>query len=83
MTLTKASRTNLRAAIKAHPLPTKAICFKAGYNYAHVRKVISGARANPTLQFVEAMAGALGVDPLDLMKNNGDTDDCVPNHNDG
>lgn len=71
MTITKAFRENLRATIKAHPLPTKAICFKAGYNYAHVRKVISGARANPTLQFVEAMAGALGVDPLDLLRDNG------------
>ena len=65
-------RENLRAAIKAHPLPTKAICFKAGYNYAYVRKVISGAKTNPTLQFVESMANAMDLTAWDLLREKND-----------
>lgn len=61
-------RENLRAAIKAHPLPTKAICFKAGYNYSYIRKVISGSKTNPTLQLVESMANAMGLTAWDLLK---------------
>lgn len=72
MTIFPVFRENLRAAIKAHPLPTKAICFKAGYNYAYVRKVMSGAKTNPTLQFVESMAQAMGLTAWDLLK--------APNH---
>ena len=61
-------RENLRAAIKTHPLPTKAICFKAGYNYAYVRKVMSGSKTNPTLQFVESMANAMDLTAWDLLR---------------
>jgi len=60
-------RHNLRAAIKAHPLPLKAISHKAGYNYSYIRAVMSGKKANPTLLFVESMAGALEVTPQDLL----------------
>ena len=71
MILAKVFKENLRAAVKAHPLPTKAICHKAGYNYAYVRKVMSGSRTNPTLQFVESMAGAMGLTAWDLLKETG------------
>ncbi len=65
-------RENLRAAIKAHPLPTKAICFKAGYNYAYVRKVMSGSKTNPTLLFVESMANAMDLTAWDLLREKND-----------
>ncbi len=71
MPLSEVFRANLRAAIKAHPLPTKAISYKAGYNYAYVRKVMSGSKTNPTLQFVEALAQVLGVTATDLLTSNG------------
>ena len=70
MTIFPIFKENLRAAIKAHPLPPKAICFKAGYNYAYVRKVMSGAKTNPTLQFVESMAQAMDLTAWDLLKEN-------------
>lgn len=72
MTIFSVFRENLRAAIKAHPLSTKAICFKAGYNYAHVRKVMSGAKNNPTLQFVESMANAMDLTAWDLLREKND-----------
>ena len=71
--LAETFRQNLRAAIKAHPLPTKALSHKAGYNYAYVRKVMSGCKTNPTLQFVESLADVLGIPPTHLLKDTGDT----------
>jgi transcriptional regulator with XRE-family HTH domain len=68
MMLNNKFRENLRAAMRAHPDKALTICHRAGYDYSYVRKVLSGARPNPTLQFVDSMAGALGLDPLDLLK---------------
>lgn len=61
-------RENLRAAMRAHPDKALTICHRAGYDYSYVRKVLCGARPNPTLLFVESMAGALGRDPVELLK---------------
>lgn len=61
-------RANLSAAIESHPDKTWVICERAGYDVSYVRRVLSGARPNPTLLFVESMAGALGVEVLDLLK---------------
>lgn len=75
MILATTFRKNLRAAVKSHPLTTKAISQRAGYDYAYVRKVLSGSMSNPTLLFVESLAGALGIPPTDLFKDTGGLDD--------
>lgn len=62
-----AFRDNLESAIAGYPGTFVSICKKAGYDRRYVRKVLTKAKANPTLLFVECMAGALGVDPLDLL----------------
>jgi transcriptional regulator with XRE-family HTH domain len=67
--LNAAFRTNLARAIEEHPDKMTAICRRAGYDRNYVRRVVIGARPNPTLLFVECMAGALGVDPLELLKD--------------
>ena len=67
MTLHEMFRRNLRAAIKASGLTIKVVSYRAGYDYAYVRKVMGGAKSNPTLLFVESMAGAIGVPPQELL----------------
>lgn len=66
--LTETFRANLRAAVKASGQTIKVVSHRAGYDYAYVRKVMSAARTNPTLQFVEALAGALNVQPFELLR---------------
>lgn len=66
--LNDAFRANLRRAMQAHPDKVGVICRRAGYDAGYVRRVITGARANPTLLFVECMATALGVSVADLLK---------------
>ena len=60
-------RSNLENAIAHHPSTFQATCDKAGYNRGYVAKVLTKKRSNPTLLFVECMAGALDVNPLDLL----------------
>ena len=67
MSLYDTFRCNLADAIDRHPGTFQAICDRAGYNRGYVRKVLTNKRANPTLLFVECMAGALSIDPLDLL----------------
>ena len=67
MSLYDTFRRNLADAIALHPGTFQAICDRAGYNRGYVRKVLTNRKVNPTLLFVECMAGALGVDPLDLL----------------
>lgn len=62
-------RTRLRKFMRAHPDKYKVIAERAGYNFSHVRRVLSGERPNPTLYFVECMATALGVSPYELLKD--------------
>lgn len=57
----------LKEAIRNDPRPIKQLAFDAGYNYSHIRRVLSGERPNPTLQFVEVMADTLGVPVLYLL----------------
>jgi hypothetical protein len=64
-----AFRSNLARAMQAHPDKQWVICQRAGYNPGYVRRVVIGAKPNPTLYFVECMAAALGVDPLELLKD--------------
>ena len=71
--LAETFRRNLRAAIQARGLSVSAVSRKAGYNDDYARKVLCGQKTNPTLQFVESMAGALGVSPQELLEENGDT----------
>ena len=61
-------RHNLRAALRAHPMPLKVIAHRAQYSESHIRKVLSGSKPNPSLKFVDRLAQALGVDPLELLK---------------
>ncbi len=68
MSLNATFRVRLAAAIRSHPDKTLAICQRAGYDPSYVSRVLSGARPNPTLLFVESMAGALGVEVWDLLK---------------
>ncbi len=68
MTLNAKFRANLAKTIRKHPDKTLVICQRAGYDPSYVSRVVSGARPNPTLQFVECMAGALGVEVWDLLK---------------
>ncbi len=60
-------RINLKAAIKAHPKTKKDICLTAGYSPGYVGHVLSGTKPNPSLYFVACMAGALNIDPLELL----------------
>lgn len=60
-------RFNLRAAINAHPKTRKDICRTAGYSPGYVGHVLSGTKPNPSLYFVACMAGALDIDPLELL----------------
>lgn len=73
--LARTFRDNLRAAVKDRKTSIKVVSYKAGYNYGYVRKVMSGCRTNPTIQFVEALAGALNMNPLDLLKDHGGNND--------
>lgn len=67
MSLYDTFRRNLESAIAAHPSTFVSICTKAGYDCGYVRKVLTSKKVNPTLLFVECMAGALDLDPLDLL----------------
>ena len=67
MSLYDTFRHNLERAIAAHPGTFVSICTKAGYDCGYVRKVLTSKKVNPTLLFVECMAGALDLDPLDLL----------------
>lgn len=60
-------RSELNAAIKAHPDTFAAICERAGYSISYARRVLTGEQRNPTLMFVECMATALRKNPLDLL----------------
>lgn len=60
-------RTNLRAAMRSHPMTAVEICRKAGYNPCYVRKVLAG-RYNPTLMFAECMANALNTTVTQLIE---------------
>lgn len=62
---------NLREAARQRNIPIKALSHRAGYDYDYVRRILSGKKTNPTLQLVEALAGAVGVDPIDLLKDSG------------
>lgn len=73
--LAETFRQNLRAAINERGLSVSAVSRRAGYNNDYARKVLSGRKTNPTLQFVEAMAGAVGVVPTDLLNDNGERHD--------
>lgn len=63
----EAFRHNLSIAIADYPDTFQSICDRAGYNRGYVRKVLTSVNSNPTLLFVECMAGALDIDPLDLL----------------
>lgn len=41
---------------------------RSGYSARHIGAIVNGSRMNPTLAFVEAVAGAIGMDPLDMLK---------------
>lgn len=60
-------RENLAAAIDRHPGSFVSLCHRTGYSASYVRRVLNGERVNPTLFFVECVAGALNVDPLKLL----------------
>jgi len=62
-----AFRERLRIAMRADPRTQAEIAKKAGYGASHIRRVLSGERPNPTLQFVEVMAGTLGCEPAWLL----------------
>lgn len=49
-------------------MPLKVIAHRAQYSESHIRKVLSGSKPNPSLKFVDRLAQALGVDPLELLK---------------
>lgn len=59
---------NMRAAIKERNIPIKALSHRAGYDYDYTRRILSGKNSNPTLQLVEALAGAVGIAPIELLK---------------
>lgn len=68
MTLPATFRANLRAALEADPRPRKAIARTSGYSDSYIQRVVNGAKTNPTLLFVWCIAQTLGVDPLDLLR---------------
>lgn len=68
MSLPSVFCANLRAMVKADPRPMKVIAWRAGYNEKYIRRLMYGIQRNPTLLFVESMAEALGVCPLEMMK---------------
>ena len=67
MSTVLAFRERLRIALNADPRTRPEIAKAAGYSAAHLRRLVSGARRAPTLELVDAMAGALGVSPAWLL----------------
>lgn len=63
MTLTSAFHMRFREAMERRraEVPMKCIVAESGYSLDYIRRVIRGDQNNPSLLFVEAMAGALGV----------------------
>lgn len=61
-------RERLAEAIANYSGSFVGLCNRAGYSTSYVRRVMDGERINPTLSFVECMAGALNIDPLKLLK---------------
>ncbi len=60
-------RRRLHEALSADPRLMKQIAIDSGYHAGHIRKVVRGSRANPTLAFVEAMAWTLKREPSWLL----------------
>jgi hypothetical protein len=61
-------RNALASALDASPETFTAVCKRAGYSTCYVRRILVGAKPNPTLLFVESMAAALDLNPLDMMR---------------
>lgn len=67
-----AFRSRMKMAIRADPRTHDEIAKASGYSAAHIRRVISGHRPNPTLAFVETMAVTLGHDVAWMLGLQGD-----------
>lgn len=68
MTIHQTLRTRLREYIDRDPRTLAEIYRHAGYSETHTRRVLTGEKPNPTIAFVAAFAGALGVEPTDLLR---------------
>lgn len=61
MTVLVVFRQRLAQALAADPRSRAQIAREAGYHAGHIRRIVKGDRRSPTLEFAEAMAGALNV----------------------
>ena len=53
-------RNNLIDAVKADGRSLAAIARRSGYDRNYIKRVMTGVRPNPTLQFVQVMSDTLG-----------------------
>lgn len=68
MTLQEIFRTNFRARVDADPRSVRILADISGYSESYISRVVNGAKPNPTLAFVEAMAVTLNVPLADLLQ---------------
>lgn len=61
--MTQLLATRLGLAIQLSTLEKRQIAKKSGYSREYTTAIVRGARRNPTLNYVQAMAQTLGVDP--------------------
>lgn len=66
MTLHRKFQARLRQAIDDGHGVT-ALARRSGYSRKHIRAVANGERTNPTLAFVEAIAGVIGMNPIEML----------------
>lgn len=67
MSLAVAFRQNMRAQRVARGLSQEALAVTAGYCESYISRVERGSKPNPSLAFVETIAGALGCAPAELL----------------
>lgn len=67
-------RTRLRAAIEEKKTSARAVSLKAGLSDSMVHKFLTGATSSLTLETLNKIADALGIDPIWLAYGEGDPD---------
>ncbi len=66
--MTSTFRSRLKAEIASQNRSVYWLARRSGYSEEYIRRILTGARTNPSLLFVECMAVSLEMDPLDLLR---------------
>jgi hypothetical protein len=68
MGITSTFRSRLKAEIASQNRSIRWLSWRSGYSEEYIRRILTGAKSNPSLLFVECLADSLEVDPLDLLR---------------